>query len=86
VAALVERAAQCGLTAARVGGAQLRVRAFLGQGLWPRAAEVEARLIAVLDAAKGAVSAVPVTRLALGAFAGDDGAQCGIAVIISSFC
>ena len=86
VAVLVERASLCGLAAAQVAGAQLRVRAFLEQGLWPRAQEVEARLGAALGADKGAVSAVPVTRLALGEIAGDDGAQCGIAVIISSFC
>jgi enamine deaminase RidA (YjgF/YER057c/UK114 family) len=86
VAALVEQASQCGLAAARVGGAQLRVRAFLEQGLWPRAAEVEARLSAALGAERGAVSAVPVTRVTLGDFVGDDaGLRCGIAVIISSF-
>ena len=87
VAALVEQAAQCGLAAARVADAKLRVRAFLEQGLWPRAQEVEARLIAALGAERGAVSAVPVTRVALGEFVGDDaGLRCGIAVIISSFC
>jgi enamine deaminase RidA (YjgF/YER057c/UK114 family) len=85
VAALGEQASQCGLAAAKVGGAQLRVRAFLEQVLWPRAAEVEARLSAALGAERGAVSAVPVTRVALGDFVCDYvGLRCGIAVIIST--
>jgi hypothetical protein len=86
MAALLERASQCGLAAARVAGTQLRVRAFLEQGLWPRAAEVEARLSAALGAESGAVSSVPVVHVALGEFVGDDGgSRCSIAVIISSF-
>jgi hypothetical protein len=85
VATLVEQASQCGLDAARVAGAQLRVRAFLEKGLRPRAAEVESRLSAALGAERGAVSAVPVTRVALGDFVCDDaGLRCGIAVIIST--
>ena len=84
VAALVERAAQCGLAAARVAGAQLRVRAFVAQELWPRAAGIEALLASALGADRGAVSAVPVARIAHGEI-GAAGARCGLAAIVSSF-